>query len=115
MKISELLDSVKAQNGLKTDGELARMLDVDKRRVSDYYSGHRAPDEYACLKISEITGIPLATVIATVKSETEKDENRRKVWSDYMKSLGGLAASFAVVFLSFPALDKAIQLALLSP
>lgn len=115
MKIEELLEATKAAKGLKSDGELARTLGVSKQAVSRYYLGERAPDEYACLKISEITGIPLATVIATVKSETEKDENRKKAWSDYMKSLGGMAASLAVVFLSFPQLDKAIQLALLSP
>lgn len=96
MKIAELLDEVKAKTGAKTDGELARKLGVDKRRVSDYYSEHRAPDEYACLKIAEALGKPLDTVIATVKAASEKDDERRRVWENYMKRLGGIAASVLI-------------------
>lgn len=98
MKIQQLLDAVKNANGLKTDGELARKLGVDKRRVSDYYKGDRVPDEFVCLKISENLGISLASVIAQVKAETEKDETRREAWRNYMKSLGGLAAGIALGF-----------------
>lgn len=96
MKIEELLDAVKAKIGAKSDGELARNLGIDKRRVSDYYSGHRAPDEFVCLKIAQALGKPLDTVIATVKAASEKDETRRAVWEDYMKRLGGIAASVLV-------------------
>jgi len=115
MKISDLLDETKNALGIKTDGELARNLGVSKQAISGYYNEQRAPDDFACLKIAQATGKSLDTVIAIVRAEAEKDENRKKAWSDYMKSLGGMAASFAVVFLSFPQLDKAIQLALLSP
>lgn len=100
MTIIELLNSVKHANGIKSDGELARKLDVDKRRVSAYYKGDRIPDEYACLKIAEALGKPLDTIIATVKACSEKDEKRREVWENYMKRLGGIAASFATVFLA---------------
>lgn len=115
MKINELLDQVKNANGLESDGELARKLGVDKRRVSDYRKGERVPDEFACLRIAEALGKPLDTIIATVKAATEKDETRREVWENYMKRLGGLAASFFVVFTLSPHVEKAIQLALLSP
>lgn len=96
MKIEELLDAVKAKIGAKSDGELARNLGIDKRRVSDYYSGHRAPDEFVCLKIAQALGKPLDSVIATVKAASEKDETRRAVWEDYMKRLGGIAASILI-------------------
>lgn len=100
MKIRELLDAVKNAYDIKTDGELARKLDVDKRRISAYYNGDRVPDEFACLKIAQALGKPLDTIIATVKATSEKDEKRREVWENYMKRIGGMAASFvAVVFL----------------
>jgi len=100
MKINELLDAVKHAYSIKTDGELARTLGVDKRRISAYYKGDRVPDEFACLKIAEALGKPLDTIIATVKATSEKDEKRREVWENYMKRLGGVAASFvAVIFL----------------
>lgn len=93
MKIVELLDRTKHDAGVESDYALAKVLDIHKARVSAYYSGKEAPNEWACLKISEITGIPLETVIATVKAESEKDDERRAVWENYIKRLGGIAAS----------------------
>lgn len=96
MKIAELLNEVKEKTGSNSDGELARKLGVSKQAMSSYYSGHRAPDEFVCLKIAEALGKPLDTIIATVKVSSEKDEKRREVWENYMKRLGGLAASFLI-------------------
>lgn len=96
MKIAELLDEVKAKTGEKSDGALARKLGVTKQAVSKYYNDERAPDEFVCLRISEITGKPLDTVIATVKAASEKDDTRREAWENYMKRLGGIAASFLI-------------------
>jgi transcriptional regulator with XRE-family HTH domain len=96
MKINELLDATKNARGIKSDGELARMLGISKQAVSRYYLGERAPDEFACLRIAEATGMSLDTVIATVKASSEKDKTRREAWENYMKRLGGVAASFMV-------------------
>lgn len=97
--IAKLLDDVKAKLGVTSDYALAKSLDLPKQRISNYYTGERAPDEYACLKIADALGKPLDTVIATVKAASEKDETRRKAWENYMKRLGGIAAGFALVFL----------------
>lgn len=96
MKIEKLLDATKAALQIDTDGELARNLGVSKPAISDYYNGKRAPDDFACLKIAQALGKPLDSVIATVKAASEKDETRRAAWENYMKRLGGFAAS--VVF-----------------
>lgn len=96
MKIAELLDRAKHDAGIESDYALAKALGIHKARVSAYYSGKEAPNEWACLRISEITGIPLDTVIATVKAASEKDVERRAVWENYMKRLGGLAASVLI-------------------
>lgn len=94
MKIAKLLDETKDALSIKTDGELARNLGVSKQAISDYYNDKRAPDDFACLKIAQALGKPLDSIIATVKAASEKDETRRAVWENYMKRLGGLAASF---------------------
>lgn len=115
--IKKLLDDVKAQKGVETDYALAKSLDLPRARIHDYYKGHRVPDEFACLKIAEALGKPLNTIIATVKASTEKDGKRREAWENYMKSLGGLAASFVggVVFTLIFSGEKLMELALLSP
>lgn len=115
MKITELLDRTKAAAKVESDYALAKELGINKARVSAYYSGKEAPNEFACLKISEITSIPLDRVIATVKAESEKDETRREAWENYMKRLGGFAATLAGVVCGIHlAAEKLIQLALLS-
>lgn len=94
--ITELLDATKHAIGVNTDYALAKHLEIPSARICDYYKGRRAPDEFACLKIAEALGQPLDTIIATVKAATEKDEKRRQTWENYMKRLGGLAASIAL-------------------
>jgi transcriptional regulator with XRE-family HTH domain len=101
MKLAKLLDETKDALGITSDYELARTLGVSKQAISNYRLGERAPDEFACLKIAEAIGQPLDTVIATVKASTEKDEKRREAWENYMKRLGGVAASIALAFLVF--------------
>lgn len=115
--ITKLLDEVKAAKGVESKYALAKVLDLPTQRISEYYKGQRAPDEFACLKIAEALGKPLNTIIATVKASTEKDGKRREAWENYMKSLGGLAASFVggVVFTLIFSSEKLVELALLSP
>lgn len=98
--IKKLLNETKYATGVETDYALAKNLDLPRARICDYYKGNRAPDEFACLKIAEALGQPLDTIIARVKAATEKDQKRREAWENYMKRLGGLAASFfGVVFI----------------
>jgi methenyltetrahydromethanopterin cyclohydrolase len=44
--------------------------------------------------------MPLAQVIATVKAEAEKDEKRREAWGNYLKKLGGVAATVAALLIA---------------
>lgn len=115
--IAQLLDAVKDAKCISTKYELAKTLDLPTQRISDYYKGTRAPDEFACLKIAEALGQPLNSVIARVKAATEKDDKRRIAWENYIKGLGGIAASVAFTFVVFSLSampEKLIQLALLS-
>lgn len=111
--VKKLLDAAKAATGAETDYRLAKNLDLPDQRISDYYKGKRIPDEFACLKIAEALDMPLANVIAAVKAEAEKDEKRREEWRNYLKKLGGVAASVAlavcasVIFEMTPMAEKA--------
>jgi len=95
----ELLNEIKAAKGVETDYALAKSLDLHSGLISDYYSGKRSPNEYACLKIAEALGRPLDEIMASVRIEAEKDENRREAWRKYYKSIGGIAASFMLMVL----------------
>lgn len=91
------LDAIKQRNGITSDYALAKKLELPTQRISDYYKGKAAPDEFACLKIAQALDKPLNEVIAAVKMDTEKDEARREVWRKYYKRLGGVAASISLL------------------
>ena len=99
--VKNLLDAVKHAAGVESDYALAKTLDIRKQRISDYYKGKTAPDNFVCLKIAEVLKKPLAEVIAAVELDAEKDEKRRLAWREHYKSIGGIAASiFMVILLS---------------
>lgn len=99
--VTKLLDEVKTRAGVETDYALAKTLELPTQRISDYYKGRRAPDEFACLQIATILGKTLDEVITAVKLDTVKNEKRRLAWRQHYKSIGGLAASFMLVAFAF--------------
>lgn len=100
MKLSDVLDEIKAAKGIKTNRALAELIGIDERRVPEYYRGReRMSDDYA--KIAMASGHRVDELQAIYKLSTEKDEKSREVWSRYYKSIGGIAASiFLTVLLS---------------
>ncbi|MEN9481592.1 MAG: hypothetical protein RLZZ298_2987 [Pseudomonadota bacterium] len=116
MKIKEILDSIKNASGITSNADLGRKLDIDLRRIGDYYTGKREPTSEDYPKIATAAGITAGELWEAVQVERAKEESTRKAWENYMKRLGGLAASFfgVVVFIQFQ-LENVIELALLSP
>ena len=98
--IKEILDETKKAQGVESDYALAKLLGLPTQRISDYYKGHRVPDEFACLRIAEALGKDYAEISAAVRIEAEKDENRKEAWRRYYKSIGGVAASFMLAVLA---------------
>lgn len=93
MKLADVLDTIKNQNGLKNNAELARLLEIDLRRIGEYYKG-REPMDDDYPKIAMACGRRVDELQAIVKLAGSKDEKSVEVWRKYYKSIGGLAASF---------------------
>lgn len=96
--IQSLLDNAKVATKKDSDYGLAKALGIHKARISAYYSRKETPNEFICLKLAQALGRSYEEVSAIVRIEAEKDENRRNVWKDYLKRIGGLAASIALLF-----------------
>lgn len=94
MKLAEILDALKAQNGVTSNAELGRILGIDKRRIGDYYGIERTPTDEDYAKIALASGIREDEIRAQVKIERAQDESERKLWAEYLKKFGGIAASF---------------------
>lgn len=99
MKLNDVLDEIKSQNGLTTNAELARLLDIDLRRIGEYYKG-REPMDDDYPKIAMACGKRVDELQVIVKLSSNTDEKSRAVWSRYYKSIGQIAASVLIgVFL----------------
>lgn len=114
---SDYLDAAKEKLEVSSDYGLAKGLEISRQAISNYRHNERVFDNFTCMKIAQVTGIPLETIIGDMELMREKDEKRREAWENYMKRLGGLAASVlvGVVITMNVAAEKVIQLALLSP
>jgi hypothetical protein len=97
MKLNDVLDEIKDQQGIKTNRALANHIGIDERRVAEYYKG-REPMDDDYPKIAIASGRRVDELQAIVKLSSGKDEKSRELWAKYYKSIGGLAASFMLSF-----------------
>lgn len=84
-KTKELLLECKIKLGVKTDYKLAQALQIHRGIVSNYMSGKRTPDAYACVRIALTLKRDPAEIIAIVESEHEKNESRKTFWLDFLQ------------------------------
>ena len=96
MKLVEILDAIKAENGIESNGELARFLGTDVRRIGEYYSGKRTPIDEDYPRIAEKAHMTAGQLWEAVQIEKKKDSEASRVWENYMKRLGGIAASVLI-------------------
>ncbi|KVD05453.1 helix-turn-helix domain-containing protein [Burkholderia ubonensis] len=81
MKTSaEWLDAVKARLDLPSDYAAAKILQVTRQTVSGYRVGRATLDDEVCLRVAEILGLNPFEVMASVRIERIKDDERRSLW-----------------------------------
>lgn len=94
MKIAETFETIKAKYGVTEKSEIARITGLDLRRVGDYMTGKREPTSEDYAKIAAAAGISAGELWEAVQKERATDERSKSAWENYMKRLGGFAASF---------------------
>ena len=85
--VKKLLDDVKKAKEIETDYVLAKELGINRARISAYYAGKEFPNEYACLRIAEVLNVSVDIILALVRIDAEKDEERRAAWVAYYKRI----------------------------
>lgn len=81
MKIAKYLDAVMASQGLKTDRQLAELLDVKPNTVSQWRSGTRTVENETCLKIAQLLDMqdPLPVIMAADLDRAER-AGQKSLW-----------------------------------
>jgi len=113
---AEYLDEAKASLQVESDNQMAIRLDISRQAISQYRNGFRAFDNFTAMQIAKATGIPLDVIITDMEMQRETNEKRREAWGNYMKRLGGIAATVVISSLCVLSMvvEKLIHVALLS-
>lgn len=77
----EWLDAVKARLDLPSDYAAAKVLGVTRQSASGWLNGRQTFDDEVCLRVAEILEVDPFEVLANIKIERIKDEERRAVWT----------------------------------
>jgi len=86
MKTSEYLDLAKKTHGMRSDNELARILEWSKSQVNNYRHNRQQMDNEAARKYAEFIDIPVWQVIADMEAQRQKDPVKKQAWKMLSKS-----------------------------
>jgi len=83
-QIIDLMDELKAAEGMTSDYQLSKETGIAQSRISDYRKGRLTPDEYACTRLALALGREPIEVIAMVQAEQAKTEEKREFWRNFL-------------------------------
>ena len=77
-----LLEALEKVTG-KNDKEKAATMKIAQSTLSQYKTGERTMDDFACIIVAKTLGIDPMKIIAAAQEEREKNEERRGIWRDF--------------------------------
>lgn len=83
----ELLEKVRKKLEIPSDYALAKKLDINKSRISEYKSGKVKLNNYVTVKIAEALNIDKFKLIAEIEADKAKKEAIKKFWNSYLEQL----------------------------
>jgi transcriptional regulator with XRE-family HTH domain len=104
MKIKNYIEQCKNKAGIKTNKKLGAILEIDERKLNFYEKGERIADEESCFKIANYLNLDEGLVIAEIRAEGEKDELKKKYFSEQVKKLKNNKINLCIVIFSITAL-----------
>ena len=93
---TELLDRLKAAQGISSDYALAKVLGITKQGISHYRTKSGQLDTAGVFRVAELLGmshVETLAALAAIEAERAKDEQTRATWQARLKRLGGIAAT----------------------
>ena len=94
----EFLDAISAQEGDCSDYRLAKLLGLKQQQVSNYRNKGGTFSDGTAIRAAELLKIDPAYILLCMHQERAKEPEEKAVWASMLERLGGLAASFALVF-----------------
>lgn len=97
----------------RTDSQKAASLKIAHNTLSQYKSGERIMDNYACTKIAMILGIDPMDVISAAQVEREKTEEKQLFWREFRKTRGQQSGNADIANLCLIVMIMTLLIALL--
>lgn len=96
-KTFEFLQDALEKLGDLSDRKKAEQLKISPQALSDYKSGNRVMDDYACIVVAEYLGIDPLEIIAAANMEREKNQAKKDFWQDFRKKITQLVVGGLVI------------------
>ena len=97
MKTSrDYLEEALEKMGNMSDTEKAKRLKIAQPTISQYRTGARKMDDFACIMVGRVLGIDPMKIIAASQEEREKNQERKEFWRDFRNTLSGLGIAAAL-------------------
>ncbi|WP_024302791.1 hypothetical protein [Pseudogulbenkiania sp. MAI-1] len=108
----DYLEKALAKLGDISDLKKAELLKVGRSSLSQYRSGERIMDDFACIMVATELGIDPLAVIYAANYERERNVERKSAWEDFRKKLGvmGVAGLLVMGMAGTPPKAEAIVL-----
>lgn len=92
MKLSvDYLQDALEKLGDISQNKKAEKMGLNGNTLSQYVTGQRIMDDFACIMVAKVLAIDGMIVIAAAQMEREKNQARKDVWEDLLKKMGALA------------------------
>ncbi|MEN7433747.1 hypothetical protein VA599_23665 [Chromobacterium sp. TRC.1.1.SA] len=89
MKLSvDYLQDAIEKLGDMSQNKKAEKMGLNGNTLSQYMTGARIMDDYACIMVAQVLGIDGMEVIAAAQMEREKNLDKKAFWEDFRKKLG---------------------------
>jgi transcriptional regulator with XRE-family HTH domain len=99
MRTVDYVDRLRAQLGLTSDYQVAKLLGVKSQHVSGWRRGVTLSDATA-LRVAELLQIDPAGVLADMAAERSGDDQVREVWERVARLVAGQLAAVLVAILA---------------
>jgi len=85
--VNEVLDAVKARNGITSDYKLAMFLGIGDGNLRNYRHGRSLPDEKACERIAAALGEQPFVLLAEMQAQRSRTTEARSLWEQLANQL----------------------------
>ncbi len=86
MNTLEYLDALKQKQGLTSDYQLAKLLNLETSNMTMYRKHRRVMDDYIAARVADLLQIDKLELIAQANAEREKDVEKRTYWEAEAKT-----------------------------